>query len=59
MQPLPTVEEPKMINANDEGALKKAQNDIFSRKIQEMSRKQVEQYGNDPYLQFMKSQYKK
>ncbi|HDR1857060.1 TPA: hypothetical protein QB617_000846 [Pasteurella multocida] len=57
MQPLPTVEEPKMINANDEGALKKAQNDIFSRKIQDMSRKQVEQYGNDPYSNFMKYHY--
>ncbi|HDR0611605.1 TPA: hypothetical protein QBZ44_000427 [Pasteurella multocida] len=57
MQPLPTVEEPKMINANDEGALKKAQNDIFSRKLQDMSRKQTEQYGNNPYSNFMKYYY--
>ncbi|MBR8514501.1 hypothetical protein [Pasteurella multocida] len=57
MQPLPTVEEPKMINANDEGALKKAQDDIFSRKIQDMSRKQTEQYGNNPYSNFMKYHY--
>ncbi|HDR0725528.1 hypothetical protein [Pasteurella multocida] len=57
MQPLPTVEEPKMINANDEGALKKAQDDIFSRKIQDMSRKQIEKYGDNPYLKFMQSHY--
>ncbi|HDR1420414.1 TPA: hypothetical protein QB189_002393 [Pasteurella multocida] len=54
---VPTVEKPNMINANDEGALKKAQDDIFSRKIQDMSRKQTEQYGNNPYSNFMKHHY--
>ncbi|MEB3489910.1 hypothetical protein ROV45_01975 [Pasteurella multocida] len=56
-QPLPTVEKPKMVSAYDEGALKKAQDDIFSRKIQDMSRKQTEQYGNNPYSNFMKYHY--
>ncbi|HDR0673420.1 TPA: hypothetical protein QBZ85_001089 [Pasteurella multocida] len=56
-QPLPTVEKPKMVSAYDEGALKKAQDDVFSRKLQDMSRKQTEQYGNDPYLKFMQYHY--
>lgn len=57
IQELPVVERPRMIDSEDEDALRKAQDDIYSKKVQSLSQKQIEQYGNDPYLNFMKHHY--
>ncbi|XWY20210.1 Rha family transcriptional regulator [Bisgaard Taxon 45] len=57
LRALPVVEKTQMINALDEDAVKKATDDLYSRKLQDMSRKQIEKYGNNPYLKFMQSHY--
>ncbi|MGC7559327.1 hypothetical protein [Pasteurella sp. PK-2025] len=54
---LPKVERPKMIDANDKEALEQARRDIDSRTLKEMSKRQIEQYGNNPMLNFYKSYY--